>query len=176
MQPILLYALAVACIFLFLLLHAIFESFSQWRQSPGLVTFMVKHLYRVIIRRNAITTELNRLSLLLQSIYWAGTAVYNTVGAGSLQECSARAISVATLNTIPLLLSDRLVEVAALFGVPTTCWTEVHRSVGAMTTVQTAVHFALRSHLFGFNPKSSDIYALMVSQNTRLVIAFSQSN
>jgi hypothetical protein len=164
MDASLVYAVVVGGVFaLFLLRHA-HRLILALVCSRKVLAFLCRHVYPTLIRRNRVLPPITRLNFLLQAIYWAGTAVCNTIGISGLAEGSNRAGAIALVNLVPLLFSDRLSFAAGLLSLSHRTYLQIHKAVGIMAVLQFTAHIVLET-IGGSVVLSNtrDIYGIVVS-------------
>jgi predicted ferric reductase len=152
-----------------------YELCTSFMKSAAVKKWLFAHLYPHLVKRGSMNPPVSWANIITQFLYWAGTAVFNTVGINNLQDGSNRAMSLTAFNFIPLLLSDRLAFAADLLDLSSRTVTQIHNSVGIMTVVQVTLHFILQTLSVGLHlSQTKELYSFLVSQN--LPAAYAATN
>jgi hypothetical protein len=148
MDLTIIYGIIVAGLLFLFCLRGISNLAAAIIHSRQVTTFMSKHLYPYLYRRRRFLLfnlpPISRLVAVLQFLYWAITVIFNVIGASTLSEAGSRAGSIAIFNFVPLVMADRLGFMADLMDMPLRNLLHVHKSIGAMTVLQTAAHVILK--------------------------------
>ena len=110
-------------------------------EADGVIS---EFLSAVTFRRRRLTPPVTRRALLIHAAYWAGTALCNAIGIKNLREASNRARDLMTLNTVPLILGDRLDLIADILAISQRTYKIIHESLGVMVFVQTCLHVTFK--------------------------------
>jgi hypothetical protein len=158
----LIYALTVLAILLLFVIRFLYESCASWLTSADVKNWLFAHLYPQLIKRGSLNPPVSWANIITQVVYWAGTAVFNTVGVTSLEDGSNRAISLTAFNFIPLLISNRIAFAADLLDLSSRTVSQIHKSMGFMTVIQAALHLILESFNEGFDlHQSKELYSFI---------------
>src|SRR4051794_37841314 len=111
LTPLEIYAIAFGGLFIFVPALSFLLSYIR---TPLGRQWVFRNLRAELFRRTSLTPPVTPQDILMQSLYWIGTACYNLVGTESVQDVSQRAAAATAFNIIPLLLGDRLDFVAKI--------------------------------------------------------------
>lgn len=138
------YATALGGFFVFVLALCLLTRVVGCAHSPRTQIWVHRHLQAEVLKRTRLTSPVSRGDLIVQALYWCGTACYNLIGVTSTDEASRRAVAAGIFNSVPLLLGDRLDFAASAFAVSRQTYRKIHNTIGLMTVVQMSVHVGLQ--------------------------------
>ena len=152
MQATIVYAIVIGGILFLFLARQLLLILERCARSPSIRAWVFRHLEVAVVEPQRLAPSLRRLApalsrldLLLQSVYWCGTATCNVLGVHSISQASRRAGTLTTINMIPLFFGDRLAFTADLLDLSRRTYRQLHRSVGIMATAQMALHMVLQA-------------------------------
>lgn len=97
---------------------------------------------------------LSPLGFVLLIFYFAGTAIFNFVGATTTAEKGVRAAQLALANLIPLYFSSGREFGAHILGISLETYGIIHRTTGFMAALQAAIHVTIGYQNNAFNLSS----------------------
>ncbi|BAE61476.1 unnamed protein product [Aspergillus oryzae RIB40] len=97
---------------------------------------------------------LSPLGFVLLIFYFAGTAIFNFVGATTTAEKGVRAAHLALANLIPLYFSSGREFGAHILGISLEAYGIIHRTTGFMAALQAAIHVTIGYQNNAFNLSS----------------------
>ncbi|BAE64514.1 unnamed protein product [Aspergillus oryzae RIB40] len=122
------------------------------------ITLMALHwLYRCLSSATFRLLQIDTLSPLgfvLLIFYFAGTAIFNFVGATTTAEKGVRAAQLALANLIPLYFSSGREFGAHILGISLEAYGIIHRTTGFMAALQAAIHVTIGYQNNAFNLSS----------------------
>ena len=117
--------------------------------SPILSTycrrFFLANLVHPISHRGFWSWLPSPLHLIFMVLYSVGTGVCNVIGVQSFPEAGSRAARLSLMNLMPLFLSGGYEFGARLLSMSLATYGAVHRTIGVMAAVQTAIHVGIRA-------------------------------
>lgn len=163
--PLVIYRFVAAGIAGLLLLRRFWAPLIKYVFNPRLGHIFFKHLaLPYLFRRRRLWGPLTRLDAILYTVYLGGTFTCNILGVSNFAEASLRAGSLAVLHLLPVVFVPQLSIAAEIFGLSLSTYRRLHRVLGFMSIVQSALHvvFALQNWAFDLANKFHR-YGLMVS-------------
>ena len=142
MEAIIFYAIAAGGV---LLAWVGMNTIGYVARSPWSRPWIFRHLRSILFRRRPTHSPITRVEMALQVIYWVGTLTFNFVGAKSVAEASARAISLTIFNMVPLMLGGPFAAFADAVHLPARGSQRVHKTIGIMTVGQMGFHITLEA-------------------------------
>ena len=163
MEPVSIYGIAAGGLFFLALLYRTSSYVSQWVQNRTLFYIFKYLIYPVFIRQSRFSSSVTRWQALAYLLYWSATAICNVIGVSTTQQAAQRAGTLATLHIVPLLFSNRGSLAADLLGMSLQTYNTIHKSVGLMAFLQSAIHTLILVNRKGIDLKDElQFYGFLV--------------
>lgn len=147
MSILIIYTYVAAGILLLLLLQRYVLRICKAVFNPRLFILFSRHLVLpYLFRRRGFLGPISRLRAGLHVLHLGGTLTCNIFGVHDISAARSRAGSLAVLHLIPLLFVPNLNLAAEIFGISLSVYHHLHRALGWMTVLQTALHVAFAVH------------------------------